>query len=332
MTLADAPVAPPVRDAVPSVAYAPWWRRALGSLLDGALVAAVAWLATGSPVPVPFLLTPALLNGIDVVEPAGTFSWWTAGAVSVVLLLQAFTGVTPGKSVVGIRVVRESDHEPAGLLRTAGREVLHVLDWILLIGWLRPLWNARRQTFADTLASTVVVRGHVDVPVRLIAAVASAFALALVVSPTVSETGTTTVSCGLADRLGGIETVALRVPGDVWVSRLGIRRLSTMHPQTVLTWTSASAAAPADGTRLGVSLRDRDDHEVWHRTVTFRDGVARTDDVHEVPELTIPHDVTADAGSGWVVRLTSEAGGTSSWLCTLGGPEGPDEQAPLIEG
>ncbi len=330
MTLADAPVAPPARDAVPPVDHAHWSRRAVGAVLDGALVAAVAWLATGSPVPVPFLPTPTLLNPVGGVELAGRFSWWTAGAVAVVLLLQALTGVTPGKSVVGIRVVRESDLAPAGLLRTVGRELLHVLDWILLIGWLRPLWHARRQTFADTVASTVVIRARVDVPVRLIAAVASATALAVVVAPSVSEQGSTTVSCTFEDTAPGIGTVALRIPGDVWVSRLGIRRLSTIHPESVVSWTATSGGVPSDGTRLDVSVLDRDDRDVWHRTVTFDGGVARTDDVTEVQELTIPRAVTADAGPGWLVRVGLS--GEQASQCVMGGPSVPDEEPALVEG
>ena len=37
-------------------------------------------------------------------------------------------------------------------------DVAHVVDGFLDIGYLRPLWHARQQTFADTLCRTVVVR------------------------------------------------------------------------------------------------------------------------------------------------------------------------------
>ena len=34
----------------------------------------------------------------------------------------------------------------------------HLLDAILLVGYLRPLWNPRRQTFADSIVGTLAVQ------------------------------------------------------------------------------------------------------------------------------------------------------------------------------
>jgi len=320
MTVTDAPAPAPAAEHRPAQpAYAHWWRRAVGSLLDGALVAAVAWLATGAPLPVPALTVPWLPLAVDGIEPAGRFSWWTCGAVAAVLLLQALVGVTPGKAVVGIRLVRESDGAPAGVLRTVGREVLHLLDWVLLIGWLRPLWHPRRQTFADTVASTVVVRSRVDLPARLVAAVLTATAAALVVAPTVGESGAVIVSCTFDDTPAVVGSISLRVPGDVEISRLGIHRSSPATPSSGVTWEPAKDGPPADGTQLHASLAG-DDGEAWTATVTFRDGAAWTDDVTQVEELRIPHDAWTDAGRGAMVAFTSEVDGVRSPLCGLAGP------------
>ncbi len=39
-----------------------------------------------------------------------------------------------------------------------GRDICHILDSLACyIGWLFPLWDAKRQTFADKIISTVVI-------------------------------------------------------------------------------------------------------------------------------------------------------------------------------
>ncbi|MDC7123146.1 RDD family protein [Cellulomonas fimi] len=316
-------------DGTPSPRYAQWWRRAVASVADGLLVAAVAWLATGSFAPVPFRPVPSLpLSGVPEIEPDGRFSWWTCGAVVVLLVLQSFTGMTPGKAMVGVRVVRERDGAPAGLPVTVVRDVLHVLDWILLVGWLRPLWHARRQTFADSVVRTVVVRARVDVPVPIVVGVATVTVGALVLAPSVTESGETAVSCTLpADHASGIATLSAREPGDVWVTRLGIRRLSPAQPPVVLSWTPA-AGAPTDGTTLAVALVGRGDDVTWHATVDFHDGAAWTDDVTQVPELLIPRSVVDDAGDGAMLEVAAETGGSSETLCGMGfGSDGSEPPA-----
>jgi Mce-associated membrane protein len=140
---------------------ASWSRRVVARLLDHALLATVGFLAF----PVQPVDVPSFVVGFGRQVGPTAASWWSdgwaVGAVVVGLLMQAYLGSTPGKLVAGVTVVRLADGRPAGLLRTIGREVAHVLDSILLLGFLRPLWNRRRQTFADSLVGTValVARG-----------------------------------------------------------------------------------------------------------------------------------------------------------------------------
>ena len=48
--------------------------------------------------------------------------------------------------------------EPIGGGMAFARDICHILDSLACyIGWLFPLWDARRQTFADKIISTVVV-------------------------------------------------------------------------------------------------------------------------------------------------------------------------------
>lgn len=76
------------------------------------------------------------------------------------LVRQGRTGATYGKGWVGIRLLREFDGQPVGVGVSIGRAFLHVVDSIpLYLGYLWPLWDSKKQTFADKIVSTVVIRG-----------------------------------------------------------------------------------------------------------------------------------------------------------------------------
>jgi Mce-associated membrane protein len=154
-------------DAVLRDLTASWLRRAVAVLLDGALLGAVAFLAADvvpmsvpAYVPVPF--------GTPVPAASSwTGSGWMIALVLVMVGMQAWLGATPGKLTMGIAVVRDDDARPVGLLRTLLRLLAHVLDAILMIGYLRPLWHRHRRTFADSIARTVVLRTTRPLPLRL---------------------------------------------------------------------------------------------------------------------------------------------------------------------
>jgi uncharacterized RDD family membrane protein YckC len=69
------------------------------------------------------------------------------------------SGRTPGKRVVGIRVVRDADGRVLGGGLGLVRALCHFLDTVsCLLGWLWPLWDSKNQTFADKILATVVIR------------------------------------------------------------------------------------------------------------------------------------------------------------------------------
>jgi uncharacterized RDD family membrane protein YckC len=73
---------------------------------------------------------------------------------------QGRTGSSVGKTLLRIRVVDATTHEPIGFGRSVIRQLTHALDVITLgVGFLWPLWDRKRQTFADKLVSTVSVSG-----------------------------------------------------------------------------------------------------------------------------------------------------------------------------
>ncbi|MFB7721312.1 MULTISPECIES: RDD family protein [unclassified Nocardia] len=81
------------------------------------------------------------------------------GAGLFLVYREGSTGQTPGKKIVGIRLVREATGQPVGFGLALGRKLLHVVDsFACYIGWLMPLWDTKRQTLADKIVNTVVVK------------------------------------------------------------------------------------------------------------------------------------------------------------------------------
>ncbi|WP_434594013.1 RDD family protein [Streptomyces sp. A5-4] len=69
------------------------------------------------------------------------------------------TGQTTGKKVLGISLHREADGSTLGFGMAFMRKLAHVLDSIACyLGWLWPLWDIKKQTFADKVCGTVVIK------------------------------------------------------------------------------------------------------------------------------------------------------------------------------
>jgi Mce-associated membrane protein len=97
--------------------------------------------------------------------------WWRV-CVSVValaivltlvnrLVLPTITGWSLGRALCGITVVHR-DGEGIGMWGLLLRDLAHLLDTASVVGWLWPLWDSRRRTFADMLLRTEVRRVEPD--------------------------------------------------------------------------------------------------------------------------------------------------------------------------
>jgi uncharacterized RDD family membrane protein YckC len=73
-----------------------------------------------------------------------------------ICIRQGRTGATIGKSVLAVRLVN-SDLQPIGAGWSFLRNLLHVVDSICYIGYLWPIWDDRKQTFADKIMNTFVI-------------------------------------------------------------------------------------------------------------------------------------------------------------------------------
>lgn len=134
-------------------ALAPWARRVAAASVDGAMCLA--------PMAVAVAIAAVLLRLRYGVADALVVGIGASSAVVVAvrnLLRQGRTGQSAGKRLLGLCLVSESNRLPVGPARSVTRQALHLIDLLPVgLGFLWPLLDARRQTFADKLASTVVV-------------------------------------------------------------------------------------------------------------------------------------------------------------------------------
>ena len=73
-------------------------------------------------------------------------------------LKQGRTGYTVGKGVLGIKLIKQDTGQPMGAGLSFVRQLAHIVDAIpCYLGYLWPLWDAKRQTFADKIMGTVVI-------------------------------------------------------------------------------------------------------------------------------------------------------------------------------
>ncbi|WP_316777079.1 RDD family protein [Streptomyces sasae] len=126
--------------------YANWGQRFLGTLVDGLVFL------------VPYILvivgknTPALM-AIGAIALIGLAIWQ--------LIMEGRTGQTVGKKALGIRLVKEATGQPIGVGMAFVRRIAHFLDSLACyLGWLWPAWDAKRQTFADKVCGTIVIRSN----------------------------------------------------------------------------------------------------------------------------------------------------------------------------
>jgi uncharacterized RDD family membrane protein YckC len=69
---------------------------------------------------------------------------------------QGRTGQSVGKKAMSLYLVDQRTGNPIGAGMAFVRDLAHFLDGIFYVGYLWPLWDPKKQTFADKLVGTVV--------------------------------------------------------------------------------------------------------------------------------------------------------------------------------
>jgi uncharacterized RDD family membrane protein YckC len=144
--------------------YASWGKRVAAMLIDqiptyvGLIVFCVGYVlwiiqiaqSSGSTVDLTGGAVPMIVGTLIMLAGMG----WT---VYNRWLVAGRTGQSLGKRVMKIRLVGEPSDAPIGPMNAFVRDLVHILDGMAYVGYLWPLWDDKKQTFADKLMRTIVV-------------------------------------------------------------------------------------------------------------------------------------------------------------------------------
>ncbi|WAJ44159.1 RDD family protein [Mycobacterium sp. Aquia_216] len=164
------PPGPAVR-ALPTDSYTPWITRVLALLIDYLPYAIVQGIGTGIMYATQQSSCVTDITQYDVSQycasqPStfGQLTHWLATLLGLAYWLwnrgyrQGTTGSSLGKTVLKIKVVSETTGQPIGFGLSVVRDLAHFVDAVIcFIGFLFPLWDAKRQTIADKILTTVVL-------------------------------------------------------------------------------------------------------------------------------------------------------------------------------
>ncbi|MEU2928260.1 RDD family protein [Streptomyces sp. NPDC007251] len=125
--------------------YANWGQRFLSRLIDTILFA----------VPYGVIILGAkatpILSVIGFLGLIGLFVYQ--------VIQEGKTGQTIGKKAIGTRTLKEDTGQPLGGGMAFVRQLAHFLDGLpCYLGYLWPAWDAKRQTFADKVCGSIVVK------------------------------------------------------------------------------------------------------------------------------------------------------------------------------
>lgn len=129
---------------------AAWPQRALGYLVDVALyIPGYLIVMIGAAMNSGRGNSLLVLLGYLVIFGVAIWNRWLKGG----------QGQTLGRKVAGVTLLN-AQGQPLGAGMAFVRDLCHMVDSLICyIGWLCPLWDAKRQTIADKILNTTVVVG-----------------------------------------------------------------------------------------------------------------------------------------------------------------------------
>jgi uncharacterized RDD family membrane protein YckC len=147
----------------------PWITRVAAYLVDHlplVLILGVGWLVLQNSIDSACLtgITPNAGDQICAIgySTKGLTVMWVAVLAGLAYFVwnygyrQGTTGSSIGKSLLRFKVVSENTGKPIGFGLSLLRQIAHLVDAVIFyIGYLFPLWDAKRQTLADKMIATV---------------------------------------------------------------------------------------------------------------------------------------------------------------------------------
>ncbi|MBT2206788.1 MULTISPECIES: RDD family protein [Actinomadura] len=135
---------------------AEWGSRAGGYIID--------YLIFGGPLFVLYLLGALLSSSGGGAAVLGLLLILVGGLMSFagglwICYQEGTTGQSIGKRQMGIRLISAQTGQPIGFGMAFVRKLAHIADsFLCYLGFFWPLWDERKQTFADKIVNTIVVR------------------------------------------------------------------------------------------------------------------------------------------------------------------------------
>jgi uncharacterized RDD family membrane protein YckC len=165
---APPPPGPAIR-GLSQQAYTPWLNRVGAYLIDNlpwAVILGAGWLILQNSVDSACIIEAMPNGAVQVCNTGYTTLGRAVFSLAVLVGLaylvwnygyrQGTTGSSIGKSVLKFKVVSENTGRPLGFALSVLRQITHVVDAVVFhIGYLFPLWTAKRQTLADKIMATV---------------------------------------------------------------------------------------------------------------------------------------------------------------------------------
>jgi uncharacterized RDD family membrane protein YckC len=154
---------------LPTDAYTPWLTRVLAALIDYAPYAVLLGIGLGIEAATQETVCLTDTSGLNIGDVCATGNSTLGVAAVLVSALaglayvvwnlgfkQGTTGSSIGKSIMKFKVVSEQTGQPIGFGPSILRQLAHIVDGVICyIGYLFPLWDAKRQTIADKILSTI---------------------------------------------------------------------------------------------------------------------------------------------------------------------------------
>jgi uncharacterized RDD family membrane protein YckC len=133
--------------------YAGFWIRVGASIIDTILL-----LVITLPLTMMFYGESMWENDSLIMGPADFLINWVLPAIGVVVFW-LYKSATPGKMILGLKVVNAVSGEPLSVGQAVGRYLGYFVSMIpLFLGVLWVAWDRKKQGWHDKLAGSVVVK------------------------------------------------------------------------------------------------------------------------------------------------------------------------------
>lgn len=154
---------------MPTDAYTPWLTRVLAWLIDYVPYLIIVGIGYGIEAATQETVCVSDTSGYDLGDFCATGNSTLGVAAFLISVLvglaylvwnygyrQGTTGSSIGKSIMKFKVVSEKTGQPIGFGMSIVRQLAHFVDGVICyIGYLFPLWDAKRQTIADKIMTTI---------------------------------------------------------------------------------------------------------------------------------------------------------------------------------